>query len=51
VNAFLMQPFINYNFPGGWYLTSAPILTASWKADKPGDVWTIPLGGGFGLSR
>ena len=48
VNAFLMQPFVNYNFSEGWYLTSAPILTANWKADKAGDVWTVPLGGGFG---
>jgi len=48
VNAMLLQPFINYNLPDGWYLTSAPILTADWKADKAGDVWTIPLGGGFG---
>lgn len=48
VNAMLLQPFINYNFPGGWYLTSSPIITANWKADKAGDVWTAPLGGGFG---
>jgi len=48
VNAMLLQPFINYNLPDGWYLTSAPILTADWKADKAGDVWTVPLGGGVG---
>lgn len=48
VNSMLLQPFINYNLPDGWYLTSAPILTADWKADKAGDVWTVPLGGGFG---
>jgi hypothetical protein len=48
VNAFLMQPFVNYNLPDGWYLTSGPIVTANWKADKAGDVWTVPLGGGFG---
>jgi len=48
VNALLMQPFVNYNLPGGWYLTSSPILTADWKADKAGDVWTVPLGGGVG---
>ena len=48
VNAMLMQPFLNYNFPDGWYLTSSPILTADWKADKAGDVWTVPLGGGVG---
>jgi hypothetical protein len=48
VNSMLLQPFINYNLPDGWYLTSAPILTADWKADKAGDVWTVPLGGGVG---
>jgi hypothetical protein len=48
VNALLMQPFVNYNLPGGWYLTSSPVLTANWKADKAGDVWTVPLGGGVG---
>ena len=44
---FLLQPFVNYNFPEGFYLTSAPIVTANWKADS-GDQWTVPLGGGVG---
>ena len=44
---FLIQPFLNYNFSGGFYLSSAPIITANWKADS-GDRWTIPLGGGAG---
>ena len=44
----LLQPFINYNLPDGWYIASSPILTANWKADKAGDVWTVPLGGGVG---
>ena len=48
VNAMLLQWFVNYNLPDGWYLTSAPIVTANWKADKAGDVWTVPLGGGVG---
>jgi hypothetical protein len=43
----LIQPFVNYNFAGGLYLTSAPILTVDWKADS-GQRWTIPLGGGIG---
>jgi hypothetical protein len=46
-NNFLLQPFLNYNFPEGTYLTSAPILTANWKADS-GNQWTVPLGGGIG---
>ena len=48
VNAMLLQPFVNYNFQAGWYLTTSPVLTANWKADKAGDVWTVPLGGGVG---
>jgi len=44
---FLIQPFLNYNFPGGFYLSSAPVITAAWKADS-GDRWTVPLGGGVG---
>jgi hypothetical protein len=43
----LIQPFVNYNFEGGVYLTSAPILTVNWKADS-GQRWTVPLGGGVG---
>jgi hypothetical protein len=43
----LIQPFLNYNFEGGFYLTSAPILTVNWKADS-GQQWTVPLGGGVG---
>ncbi len=43
----LIQPFVNYNFAGGAYLTSAPVLTVNWKADS-GQQWTVPLGGGVG---
>jgi hypothetical protein len=34
VNAMLIQPFINYNLPDGWYLVSAPIITANWGTDN-----------------
>jgi hypothetical protein len=43
----LIQPFVNYNFPEGFYLTSAPIWTVNWKADSS-QQWTVPLGGGVG---
>ncbi len=46
-NNFLLQPFVNYNFPEGFYLTSAPIVTANWEVDNE-DRWTVPLGGGVG---
>ncbi|MEO8344581.1 MAG: neuromedin U [Betaproteobacteria bacterium] len=43
----LIQPFLNYNFPEGFYLTSAPIVTVNWKAEGS-QRWTVPLGGGVG---
>ncbi len=45
VNQFLVQPFINYNFPNhpGRYLSYSPIITANWEADS-GNTWTIPVG-------
>lgn len=47
VNAFLLQYFVNYNLKHGWYLTTAPIITADWNAPAD-DQWTLPLGGGAG---
>ena len=47
VSQLLIQPFVNYNLADGWYLTSAPIMTADWENDS-GDQWTVPVGGGFG---
>jgi hypothetical protein len=47
VNQFLIEPFLNYNLPGGWYLITDPIATANWDA-RSNQRWTIPLGGGFG---
>ena len=47
VSQFLMQPFVNYNFDGGWFLFSDPAITANWKADS-GQKWTVPIGLGFG---
>jgi hypothetical protein len=46
---FLIQPFVNYNFPGGFYVNTVPIITANWKADG-GQKWTVPLGLGIGKS-
>lgn len=44
----LIQPFLNYNFKSGFYLTSAPVITADWHAEDSDDVWTVPVGGGVG---
>ena len=46
-NNFLIEPFVNNNLPHGWYLVSAPILTADWTATHR-DMWTVPVGGGIG---
>jgi hypothetical protein len=46
VNQMLLQYFLNYNFPG-FYITSAPIITANWKAED-GQQWTVPFGIGIG---
>jgi hypothetical protein len=43
----LGQPFVNYNFEGGVYLTSAPILTVDWNAES-GQKWVVPISGGIG---
>lgn len=47
INQLTLQYFVNYNLPRGWYLTSAPILSANWKAAS-GDTWLVPFGGGAG---
>lgn len=46
VNQMLLQPFVNYNLPHRWYLTSSPIITANWKLDN--GRWFVPVGGGVG---
>ena len=47
INLFTLQPFINYNISNGWYLVTAPIITANWEEDSD-HRWTVPLGGGVG---
>jgi hypothetical protein len=44
----LVQPFINYNFHSGLYLTSSPILTVNWYANPASQMWTVPMGAGVG---
>jgi len=46
-NNFLAQYFINYNFPGGTYISSSPVITANWKAAS-GQKWTVPFGAAVG---
>lgn len=47
VNQFLFQYFINYNLKQGWYLVTAPIITANWE-EPSDDRWIVPFGGGVG---
>ena len=47
VNQFLVEPFLNYNLEGGWYLITDMIITANWDAPA-GQKWTVPIGGGAG---
>jgi hypothetical protein len=42
----LLQPFVNYNLPHKWYLTSSPVITANWKLDA--GRWFVPVGGDVG---
>jgi hypothetical protein len=37
-----INPFVNYNFGGGWFVGTVPIMTANW--DAGGTKWTIPVG-------
>jgi hypothetical protein len=43
---FTFNPFFNYNFGGGWFVGTAPIMTANWLAG--GEKWTLPVGAQVG---
>ncbi len=45
-NLFYCQVFAVKSLVNGWYINSAPIITANWEADD--DKWTIPVGAGVG---
>ena len=47
INLLTLQPFINYNLPGGRYFTSSPVISANWEAASE-EQWTVPLGLGYG---
>ncbi len=47
VSTLLVQPFVNYNLDQGWFLVSAPVVTADWEEDSD-ERWTVPLGAGLG---
>jgi hypothetical protein len=48
LNAFSVQPFINYNLADGWAISSAPTITSNWSLTGD-DRWTVPIG--IGVSK
>jgi hypothetical protein len=47
VNHMLLNLFIVKQLGEGWYVNSAPIITADWTAED-GDKWIVPVGAGGG---
>src|SRR5262249_12241614 len=49
VNELTAEFIANCVIPGGegWHLDTHSVVTANWTA-KPGQQWTVPVGGGFG---
>jgi hypothetical protein len=45
VNRLVLEPQVSFALGGGWFLLTAPAITADWKR-AGADVWTVPLGGG-----
>lgn len=43
---FLAEPFFNYNFGGGWFAGTSPIITANEYGS--GQKWTVPVGADAG---
>jgi hypothetical protein len=41
-NVTTINPFLSYNFGGGWFIGTGPIITASWNTG--GEKWTLPVG-------
>jgi hypothetical protein len=47
VNQLQIETSLSYNLAHGWYLQTAPTLSADWTQSS-GDRWLIPFGGGIG---
>jgi hypothetical protein len=48
LNTFTVQPFINFNLPHAWAISTAPLITSNWSATSD-DRWTVPIG--LGVSK
>ena len=47
INQLILRGAFRRKLANNWYLVSAPVITANWKA-KSGQTWLLPLGGGIG---
>ena len=47
LNRMSLQYFLAYTLKHDWYLSTAPVLAADWRATS-GDRWLVPFGGGIG---
>jgi hypothetical protein len=43
LNQTYIQPFLNYNLPNAWAISSSPGITANWTLPE-GEEWTVPVG-------
>ncbi|MFL5612647.1 MAG: neuromedin U [Gemmatimonadaceae bacterium] len=48
LNTFTVQPFINFNLPHAWAISTSPLITSNWSASRD-DRWTVPIG--LGVSK
>jgi len=48
LNTFTLQPFVNYNLPHAWAISTAPLITSNWSAHES-NRWTVPIG--LGVSK
>ena len=48
LNTFTVQPFINFNLPHAWAISTAPLITSDWSAGDD-QRWTVPIG--LGVSK
>lgn len=45
-NQMMINPILHYHLGNGWSVGTSPEITANWLS-KAGQVWTVPVGGGF----
>jgi len=48
LNTLTVQPFINFNLPHAWAISTAPLITSDWSAVDD-QRWTVPIG--LGVSK